>query len=186
MRLQQKAKQSSNWYIRNVALGRTPGRATLNVMADSQFSSFLQPIQDDVQNFVESNRVVDVIDVEVSTIEQDLGMLRTSFPFARPFLKLDTQGNDLAVVAGAGAALREFVGLQSELAIRKIYSDSPDYVEAIRYYESRGFELSALVPNNAGHFPRLIEIDCIMCRKDLIAGRAGAYVVRRQPNSVPK
>ena len=62
-----------------------------------------------------------------------------------------------------------FVGLQSELAIKRIYERSLDFREALTFYQSLGFELSALIPNNAGHFPVLIEIDCIMGRKDILA-----------------
>jgi len=60
------------------------------------------------------------------------------------------------------------VGLQSELAIKKIYESSVDFRDALTFYQSLGFELSALVPNNAGYFPVLIEIDCIMGRKDIL------------------
>lgn len=62
----------------------------------------------------------------------------------------------------------EFVGLQSELAIKRIYEDSVDFRRALGFYQELGFELSALVPNNAGHFPVLVEIDCIMVRSDLL------------------
>jgi hypothetical protein len=70
----------------------------------------------------------------------------------------------VAVAEGAGSALRDFVGLQSELAIKRIYDGAPSHDEALHFYRTRGFELSAFVPNNGGHFPRLIEIDCIMYR----------------------
>ena len=75
---------------------------------------------------------------------------------------MDTQGNDLAVAQGAGDIITEFVGLQSELAIQKIYDSPTDYKSAIEYFSSKGFVLSAFVPNNPGHFPYLVEIDCIM------------------------
>jgi hypothetical protein len=35
---------------------------------------------------------------------------------------MDTQGNDFAVTEGAGNALGAFVGLQSELAMGKLYN----------------------------------------------------------------
>jgi hypothetical protein len=35
----------------------------------------------------------------------------------------------------------------------------------IQKYTALGFVLSALVPNNGGHFPDLLEIDCIMYRR---------------------
>ena len=64
--------------------------------------------------------------------------------------------------------LANFVGLQSELAIKKIYEEAIDFREAITSYEELGFVLSAFVPNNQGHFPLLVETDCIMVRKELI------------------
>jgi hypothetical protein len=87
-----------------------------------------------------------------------------------PFSRWTTQGHDVAVANGAGDQLSKFVGLQSELAVKRLYDDSPTFEEALDFYRTRGFELSALVPNNLGHFPRLLEIDCIMYRKDLESG----------------
>jgi hypothetical protein len=80
-------------------------------------------------------------------------------------LKMDTQGHDLAVAVGAGEELKAFIGLQSELAIVRLYARSPTYQETLDYYASYGFTLSAFVPNNLGHFPRLLEMDCIMFRE---------------------
>ena len=80
-------------------------------------------------------------------------------------LKARYPGHDTAIVEGAGDIMAEFVGLQSELAVQKVYSDIPDFRESIRLYESLGFDLSAFVPNNAGHFPILIETDCIMLNR---------------------
>ena len=80
---------------------------------------------------------------------------------------MDTQGHDFQVAQGAGEILKEFIGLQSELSIKPIYEDTLDYQKVIAYYTSQGFELSAFVPNNEGHFPQLIEIDCIMYNKNL-------------------
>ncbi|MDP3737752.1 MAG: hypothetical protein Q8R02_10200, partial [Hyphomonadaceae bacterium] len=71
---------------------------------------------------------------------------------------------------GAEPVLSKFVGFQSELSIRRLYQDAVDFREALTFYQSLGFDLSALVPNNGGHFPALIEIDCIMVRRDLVAG----------------
>jgi hypothetical protein len=34
--------------------------------------------------------------------------------------------------------------------------------KAISFYESLGFTLGSLVPNNGGGFPDMVEIDCMM------------------------
>jgi len=97
-----------------------------------------------------------------ATIGAELPKWRDRLGFTRPFLKMDTQGNDFAVVQGAGDALAAFVGLQSELALHKLYDNSVDFAACIAAFTARGFDLSAFVPNNAGHFPALFEIDCVM------------------------
>jgi FkbM family methyltransferase len=110
------------------------------------------------------------IEVRTSTLAIQLRNYQNKLGFKRPFLKMDTQGHDVSVANGAGDQLKTFVGLQSELAVKRLYDDSPSLEEALDFYRARGFELSALVPNNFGHFPRLLEIDCIMFRKDLEPG----------------
>jgi hypothetical protein len=42
-----------------------------------------------------------------------------------------------------------------------------DYRVALDFYQAAGFELSAFVPNNFGHFPELVEMDCIMFNRRL-------------------
>ena len=73
------------------------------------------------------------------------------------------------MVRSGGAVLSAFVGLQSELAIKPLYRESIDFRDAISIYRDLGFELSAIVPNNAGHFPLLMECDCIMINSALNA-----------------
>jgi hypothetical protein len=110
--------------------------------------------------------------------------LKQAHDFHRPFLKLDTQGYDLEIVTHAQNVIKDFIGLQSELAIKKLNQQSTDFRETLAIYEKYGFALSAFVPNNAGHFPQLIEIDCIMVRADFLkleGGRLYRVRVLRSP-----
>jgi hypothetical protein len=52
--------------------------------------------------------------------------------------------------------------------VKRLYVETHLVDEAIRKYRSFGFDISAFIPNNGGNFPDLIEIDCIMVRKDLV------------------
>jgi len=166
--LRAQAASDRKWIIEEVAVGRRDGVETFNIMKSSQFSSLSVPRHDEAGMFHELNSVVESVSVKTETLDTVFARLRQRLRFRRPFLKLDTQGYDAAIVSHAGAALMEFVGLQSELAVKKLYVDSQDFRDALTLYESRGFTLSGLVPNNAGHFPRLIEMDCIMVRTDLL------------------
>jgi FkbM family methyltransferase len=164
-RMRELARSDPRWFIEEAALDRTVGTARFNVMADAQFSSFHETSSAAADLFATPAAVMRKLEVRTATVAHELVRYRERLGFRRPFLKMDTQGHDLAVAEGAGPALRDFVGLQSELAIQRIYADSPAHDEALRFYRERGFEPSAFVPNNAGHFPRLIEIDCILYRR---------------------
>lgn len=157
----------AKWRVFQSAFGAKNGEAEFNIMSDSQFSSFRDPKHDEVKIFTKMNVVEKRVVVEVETVDSVLQRLKSEHGVSRPFLKLDTQGFDIDILRGAEGSLSEFVGLQSELSFRPIYEGSVGYLEAMQYMKSVGFDVSALVPNNSGHFPRLIELDCIMIRRGL-------------------
>lgn len=154
--------QDANWQVESLAMDQEAGPAVFHVMASNTFSSLHLPAADQPETFQRSNRVVRDINVERCTIANEFVKWQNKLGFKRPFLKIDTQGNDHAVIKGAGDMLQAFVGLQAELPIQKLYTGSEHMARIIDDCTQRGFELSALVPNNAGHFPALVEIDCIM------------------------
>ncbi len=168
-RLEKLSARDARWHVEGIALSNADGEQAFHVMAGSKFSSLSSPRHDETALFKERNRVRESISVKTETLSRAFTRLREELGFRRPFLKLDTQGYDVEVVRAGADVLPHFIGLQSELAVRKIYDHSVDFVEALAEYRSHGFTLSAFVPNNGGHFPRLIETDCIMLRDDLAA-----------------
>lgn len=169
-KLRELSKNDPNWHIEAIALSDRDGEQTFHVMDDSEMSSLADRSDDRAIRGPGAGH--DVV-VRTETLSHALARLRAEYGFRRPFLKLDTQGYDVRIVEASADSMREFVGLQSELAVRKIYTTSVDYKDAIAAYERLGFTLSALVPNNAGHFPLLVEIDCIMTRSDLVPVSSG-------------
>jgi FkbM family methyltransferase len=167
--VRRKAKRDPLWTVEEIALADIAGARAFNVMASSEFSSLSEPKSDEVGRLAHLNQPVQRIIVEAETLATALPRLQERYGFTRPFLKMDTQGFDLAVLRGAGDALSRFVGFQSELSVRRIYQQAADFRDALSFYQSLGFDISAFVPNNAGHFPALIEIDCIMVRRDLMS-----------------
>jgi FkbM family methyltransferase len=158
------------WFVEELALDEQEGQASFNVLAGNQFSSLHAVSSTGAGLFQKQTQLSRRIEVRTSTLAIQLSRYREKLGFRRPFLKMDTQGHDVSVANGAGAQLRSFVGLQSELAVKRLYDDSPSFEEALDFYRARGFDISALVPNNFGHFPRLLEIDCILFRHDLEPG----------------
>jgi FkbM family methyltransferase len=156
------------WTIENIALASTTGEGQFNVMAANQFSSLGTPIHDDTRFFIKQNVIERRINVRKETLESAYRRLKNMHQFKRPFLKMDTQGFHITILKSGADIACQFVGLQSELAIKRVYQESVDFREAISIYNEFGFHLSAFVPNNSGHFPHLIETDCIMVRSDLM------------------
>ncbi len=160
------------WHVEPIALANSSGRAEFGAMpaASSEGNSFLPLKQEDQPEIRE-------IEVEVRRLADILIDLRRKFGFSRPFLKMDTQGFDLEVFAGAREVLPGITGLQSELSGDPFYAGAPGWIEALGVYQQAGFTLSTLVANNLDWFPRTRELDCIMYRPE-------AWEAAKRPEAV--
>jgi FkbM family methyltransferase len=159
-----RAREDGNLFVEQIALDTSEGPRTFNVAALSLFSSLHAPSNAETgDRFMDVNSVVQTLTIEARTLEQAFAKWKGKLGFERPFLKLDTQGHDLAVIQGGLDVLPHFVGIQTELSIKRIYEGSPSYREALRFYEAHGFELSALLMHPY-HFPDLVEVDAILAR----------------------
>lgn len=161
-------REDADWHLEPVAISDRSGTLTFNVMNDLQCSSLVMPDNSETNLFESQTRIQRQISVQAESLDGLMGKWLDGGRYKRPFLKLDTQGYDMNIVRGCERIL-EFVGFQSELSVKRIYEKTPLLSEAILEYCARGFDVSALVPNNAVGFPQLIEIDCIMIRRDLVA-----------------
>jgi FkbM family methyltransferase len=159
------ATNDPDHYVEQLALDEVVRDTAFNVMAADQFSSLHNPTEVDAIYINEYNYVVETVPVTTARLDAIFDRYQAKLGFERPFLKMDTQGNDLAVARGAADRLQRFVGLQSELSFKPIYEGQANFTEVLAFYASQGFGLSALVPNNDGHFPDLVEMDCIMYNK---------------------
>ena len=166
--LQLRGADDPAWHVEPIALATVDGTTHFNIMEVSEFSSISTPRHDDSGIFVELNRVIQSIEVRCETLATALARLSKQHDFSRAFLKLDTQGMDTAIAAAAPAAMRSFVGLQCELAIKRLYADAVDFRIALAVYEDCGFALATFLPINPGHFPTMVETDCLMVRQDLL------------------
>jgi FkbM family methyltransferase len=156
------ASRDPAWIVKQLALDSRVRTVHFNVMKDSQFSSLRDPDHSATAAFADRNRVEQTIPVETQTIANLYPLLQAEYGFSRPFLKMDTQGHDVDVVQGADSFIAGFVGLQSELGLTTLYKGSKNFREALDYYQTLGFKLSAIIPNNYGAFPDLNEVDCLM------------------------
>ena len=160
--IRKNSENDPNWVVVEMALSDQEGETTFNLMSSHQFSSLGTPAHNETDIFENNNKIKETIKVKTNTLNNVFAQLQQEYQFKKPFLKLDTQGYDVLIIENGREVIQSFEGLQSELAVKKIYAESVYFCDAIKFYESLGFTLSAFVPNNVGHFPRLIETDCLM------------------------
>lgn len=150
------------WHIHSCALGRSVGRLTLNVMKVDQFSSFRTPDPQQVPRFSAMNAVASTVEVDVRTLDQLWGEISMVHGVHRPYLKMDTQGFDLEVIAGASTIHRRICALQSEVSVKTLYADAPSYIDALTEFQSMGFEISGFFSVARDPASRVIEFDAVM------------------------
>jgi len=167
--LQRHAASDRCWHVFNMALSDFDGTANFNIMAADQFSSLKAPSGEQDAIFADRNKVTKTVEMQCCRLDSVLPDLKAEHGFTRPFLKMDTQGHDLSVCEGAGDALAQMLGIQTELGVRPIYEGGTGYRAMIDWLEARAFVPSAFFANNKGHFPLLVEMDGIFVNRALVA-----------------
>lgn len=162
--LADRARFEDNWHVVPCALGAERGSLRLNVMARHSFSSALPPDHSHTDAFADKNVVERVIEVPVRTLADAWAEFSAPRGVSRPYLKLDTQGYDLEVLAGAGPTLTNVLALQTELSFQPLYRGMPDWRRSVDTVMAAGFEVASLFPVTQDAEQRLIEADCVFVR----------------------
>jgi FkbM family methyltransferase len=158
------AEKRGSWKSFNYALGRAEGKAEIHVAAGDTFSSFLQPRADSLARFPE-NRVVRSEEVAVHRLDSVLDRCLEGIRKPRIYLKIDTQGFDLEVLAGASGIIDRILALQTEISFRPIYDASPSYVSSLDACQSLGFQVVDFIPvTRDSDGLCAVEMDCVMAR----------------------
>lgn len=136
-KLDRLAARDPAWTPLRLALGSTEGTVTLNVSEASDFSS-IRKVRDETLNLDGHAR----IRVREQVSCRRLDTVLTELPVGGGLLlKLDVQGFEDEVLAGAGAALDGIDAIEIELSATPLYEGQRLMEEQIQYLRSRGFEL---------------------------------------------
>lgn len=149
-----------NWKIHNYALGSKGGKQEINIMAAAEFSSFHQPRREAA--FGGKNAVASTEPVDISTLDEVVPTL--DLDLSHTFLKIDTQGWDLEVAKGGRSVLAKVPALQTEVSVRPLYDDVPDWLQAMEFFRGLGFSLCDLYIAASDQQMRAMEFDCLMVR----------------------
>ncbi|WP_314174684.1 FkbM family methyltransferase [Streptomyces winkii] len=173
-KLRKVAARDRDWLVYPCALGRSESVQTMH-LGWKTMNSLLEPSaygQKRYKRFANSARTTEVSLRRLDAV-MDEAMEGVAHP--RPFLKMDTQGFDMEVFAGAGERIGEYVGMQSEVAVLQLYEGSPHMIEAIAAYEEAGFEITGMYPVTREETTgRVVEFDCILARADSVPAQRSA------------
>lgn len=162
--LREASVQDPLWTSMHLALGSKDGAADINVTHGSMFSSFFPPNDYSLTTFGALPSVALTESVPVKKLDTLFDNLIAETPDPHVYLKMDTQGFDLEVLKGASGCLDRIVGMQSEVAVRKIYDDAPSMFESIDAILGYGFLISGMFPVTLDNELRVIEFDCVAVR----------------------
>lgn len=155
------SKKDSLWQICDCALGGSESRKILNIMNSNDFSSFLSPDNSQTPAFNVKNSVQRTEQVSVRSLDAVLNDLKINPSENAIYLKLDTQGYDLEVIAGSAATLPYIRAIQTEVSSIPIYKEMPDLHESIEYISKLGFKLAGFYPVSRKKDFSVIEFDAI-------------------------
>lgn len=161
--LRRRAAADPAWEIAPpMALGAEAGESSLHVSAESDMSSLL-PQTALLQRVSPSSRISRAERVTVRRLDV------AAAPFLRAddrvFLKVDTQGYEAAVLAGASGLSARLEGIQLELPLVPCYEGETGFRDMLERMTGLGFELHLVLP---GYFERKLarqlQVDVVFVR----------------------
>ncbi len=149
------------WKTFNCAIGAAPETSVIHVSGSTVFSSLKA-----------TTAAATAFDKASAATHDQAVQIRPLSEFIDPstdrrlFLKIDTQGYEQEVLAGAETLLNRCVALQLELPIEHLYEGVWTLQEALAYLSDKGFALAQVRPVNFSlqHPASAIEFDCIFRR----------------------
>jgi FkbM family methyltransferase len=160
--LRQQAADDGAWEAVQVAVGEREGEAVVNIAGNSLSSSLLPMLPAHV-DAEPSSAYVGRETAPMVTL--DAVFDRYAAGHARPFLKIDAQGYERQVLAGAETSVARVAGVQVELSLVPLYEGAMSFDEGLELLRDAGLRLARLDPvfedPRTGH---LLQCDGIFVR----------------------
>ena len=152
-----RAARDGNWTVERAAVSDQPGTVSINVAANSASSSVL-PMTDHHTSAAPQSQYVAVEEVGATTVD-DL-VERHDIDLDRTLLKIDVQGYESAVLAGASKTLSSFAGVRTEMSLVPLYEGQALLPDLLAQLTDAGFELWSVEPGfMEPHTRRLLQLD---------------------------
>jgi FkbM family methyltransferase len=143
-RLQQACAADSKWSGQRAAIGNRRGAVTMNVAANAGASSSLLPMLATHDQAAPGARYVGTEEVQLVTLDD---LLDVAWPAGVPLhLKIDVQGYEWPVLAGASRTLQDVVSVEIELSFVPLYAGGLLFNQAMDRLGQLGFALAGILP----------------------------------------
>jgi FkbM family methyltransferase len=163
VRLVKAAAGYKRWDVApRVAIGAGEGTVTINVAANSLSSSVLSMLDSHVQAAPESLYTGQET-VQLTSLDKVAPLYLEDSSIT--FLKIDTQGYEGPVLAGATRTLTRLTGVQLELSLVPLYAGQRLMPDLMEFMRDSGFDLWAVAPVLADPTSgRLLQFDATFFR----------------------
>ncbi|HOV03546.1 MAG TPA: FkbM family methyltransferase [Hyphomicrobiales bacterium] len=160
--LEKAAARDAGWMVYPpAALGAAPASVTINVYRDDSLSS--------IHDFVPAaagEKGRDLVSTEtVPVVTLDAVFAEFVRPDDKVYLKIDVQGAEREVLAGASGVLDRIAGLQVELPLAPMYEGEATMIDLLAEIDRLGFKMKFLVPvTNRRRLGPIDQIDGVFLR----------------------
>jgi FkbM family methyltransferase len=129
------------WIVADrMAIGEDDGEIDFHITDDTQFSSVL-PIEDSFAAHNTKSSIVQKERLAVHRLDNIIAQYFENWESANILLKIDTQGYEQQVLAGAQAVLAKSRGLKIEIPVYKIYQQAQlDFYGTLALVQQHGFQ----------------------------------------------
>jgi len=142
-KLAHKAKRDKNWETHNFALGNFCGNSKINQAGNSDSSSILQMLPEHEAADPKS-KYIGQEDIEIKMLDSIFTDMKGKSNSI--FMKIDTQGFEDRVLAGAEQALPEIAGIQLEMSYIPLYENQRLINDLHEYLSRAGYSLVNINP----------------------------------------
>lgn len=151
------------WETANFALGERDGRAALHI-AGNAHSSSLHDMRPAHVEAAPQSAYVDAEEVDVRRLDSVFGEYRGDA--RRIYVKVDVQGAEREVLAGAARVMRDIAGVQLEMSLIPLYDGQALFPELLDFMTRHGFTLMSLEPGFADERTgQLLQVDGVFFRQ---------------------
>jgi len=159
--LSARAAKDPHWTALQNGVGEAPGTIDINISANSYSSSVLD-INDAHLDAAPDSRYVGTQQIELTTVAHLVD--QQGIDPARCLLKVDTQGYESQVLAGAALVLGKIAAVQLELSFVELYANQALFDDHVAALRGHGFELWSLDPGISDTDGRLLQCDGLFMR----------------------